>query len=72
METTIKELQAFEHLAGTVSYDGDNWCVIIKADNTWVDAIFITEAEKNCLYDVMRTPNLSTPVQEIIAALKAQ
>lgn len=70
METTVDELQKFKHLTGTISYDGDDWCIIITAGDIWVDSVPMTGKERDKICNIIRTPNLTTPITDFIAALK--
>jgi hypothetical protein len=70
MSTTINELQAFTHLTGFIGDNGDGWCIILQAGEMWVDYVPITDQERMRVYEVLRTPNLSTPVSEFIRALQ--
>jgi hypothetical protein len=73
MITTTDMLQAFTHLNGMVVYDGDDWSIVLLAaddERHWVDNVYLTEQEKDRIYDVLRTPNLPTPVNEFIRALQ--
>ena len=42
MSNAIDELQAFTHLTGTVEYDVDEWYIVLKAGEVWIDRVYIT------------------------------
>jgi hypothetical protein len=70
MKTVIEDLREFTHLTGFVGDNGDGWCIILQAGEAWVDYVPITDQERIRVYEVLRTPNLPTPVNDFIRALQ--